>query len=95
MNRYFYAITLFSGLLSGCVTPAAIPETVVDVAKQHNSHTETEIIDVHQSYTHISDLLKKKSEECLRKKIYSETYAGTTGNQQHNLGSARNDGQGV
>ena len=57
MNRYFYAITLFSGLLSGCVTPAAIPETVVDVAKQHNSHTETEIIDVHQSYTHISDLL--------------------------------------
>jgi len=85
MNHSYSFAVLFAGLLSGCITPAAIPETVVDVAKQHNSQTESDIIDTHQSYAHISTLLKNKSGECLRKQVSSEMYAGTSGGQQHYL----------
>lgn len=76
MIRKYFAVALFAGLLSGCITPAAIPETVVDVAKKHASFTENDIIEVNQPYVHVSEILKNKAKECLRKQVSSEAYAG-------------------
>lgn len=85
MIRKYYAVALLSWLLTGCITPAAIPETVVDVAKKHSSFTENDIIEVNQPFAHVSEILKNKSKECFRKQVSSEVFAGSSGGRQHFL----------